>query len=396
MAKPLFSFRKTFYKIFKKYNSIILLLLGLFIGLILGLAFKFTSYKNNELFSWLKLPGLLFIRVKQLLVLPCVFFSVLTATSALEIKKNLKLCISCVVVLLFCIIFSLLFGLLGSLLFMLIINQTKDNSNVTSQKDIENYRTIYDIIADFLRNLISNNIFKALQYQEFTQYSIQNVTSENTTMTSEIVNLPYTNQIGVLFFTIILGAATASIKQDGEPVYIFVKSLNIIFMTMFQWMGKLSPIGLGSLLFGAIISINDFNTVFKDVWIFAAVVVVTCFFYSFCFQSLIVFLFTRTNPYKYFPMFLDAIVTTFIAANSAISVNTGIEICEKKVKIDPSISKFSIPFFTISKLDGSVLFMVMASVFLANEYNYILNFNEYALILLITFANSFSVKPGNF
>jgi Na+/serine symporter len=102
-------------------------------------------------------------------------------------------------------------------------------------------------------------------------------------------------------------------------------------------MGKLSPIGLSSPLFGAIISINDFNTVLKDIRIFAAVVVVTWLFYSLCLKSLLVFLFTRTNPYKYFPMFLDAIVTTFIAANSAISVNTGIEICEKKAKIDPSI-----------------------------------------------------------
>ena len=393
MPKNSSNLKKHIKRIFDEYNSIILLLLGLLTGCVIGLAFKLTSFENKELFLWFKLPGLLYMRIKQLLVLPCVFFSVLTATSTLELKKNCKLCISCILISLFCIIFSLLIGLLGSLLFMLIINRTNETSSASSQKNIENYRTIYDIIADFLRNLISNNIFKALQYQEFTQYTIQNTTGDNQT-TPEIVNLAYTNQIGILFFTIIMGVATASIKENGQPVYILVKSLNEIFMKIFRWVGKLSPIGLGSLLFGAIISINDFKNELKNIWIFAGIVVLTCLFYSFCFQSLLVFLITRTNPFKYFSMFFDAILTTFIAANSAICVNKGIEISEEKCKIDPTISKFTIPFFTISKLDGSALFMVIASVFLTHEYNYILNFKEYALIVLITFVNSFSVKPG--
>ena len=75
-----------------------------------------------------------------------------------------------------------------------------------------------------------------------------------------------------------MGVATASIKENGQPVYILVKSLNEIFMKIFRWVGKLSPIGLGSLLFGAIISINDFKNELKNIWIFAGIVFLTCLF----------------------------------------------------------------------------------------------------------------------
>ena len=89
--------------------------------------------------------------------------------------------------------------------------------------------------------------------------------------------------LGILVFAILIGIAPGVIKQKGEAFRSFIVSVNEVVITVLRWLISLAPIGIGSLIIDAVIEIKDFQQTFKEVWIFAAVVTASSFFYSFLF-----------------------------------------------------------------------------------------------------------------
>jgi Na+/H+-dicarboxylate symporter len=65
-------------------------------------------------------------------------------------------------------------------------------------------------------------------------------------------------------------------------------------------------------------------------------------------------------------------------------MHKSLEICENKLKIDKSISRFTIPFFTTLQADGSAIFIVISTIFLANYSNFTLNTIDYVIVLIET------------
>jgi Na+/H+-dicarboxylate symporter len=381
-------------KLLKSNLMLIAITIGIIIGFGIGLAFRLTSNESSEAVLWFKLPGLLFIRSLQLLILPVIFFGVITSTSSYNIKNNAKMSISCLLIAVLSIVSASIIGFIGSLSFKLFVtSELATESSSSSTTLVNTDRSVYDIISDFLRNLIPNNIVKATLYQELTQYVI---VSNNGTLTKkrQINDLQSTNLLGILLFAIIIGISAGISEEKGEPFRSFVKSINQIFIQILGWIIKLAPVGIGSLIIDAVIQIKDFEETFKQVWIFAAVVILCCLFYSFCFQSLLVFLITKTNPFSYFLKFIDPIILAFASTSSAVCMSRSMDICEYNLKIKESVCRFSIPFFTTLKPDGSVIFITCSTIYLAISSNYTLSASDYVLIIVMTCTISLSIPPG--
>ena len=194
-------------KLLKSNLMLIAITIGIIIGFAIGLAFKLTSNENSEVVSWFKLPGALFIRSLQLLILPVIFFGVITSTSSYNIKNNAKISISCLLIAVLSIISASIIGFVGSLTFKLFVTSDLITQTSSTATLVNTDRSIYDIVSDFLRNLIPNNIVKATLYQELTQYSVVGNSSINGTLLKkkQIVDLPSTNLLGILLFEIING-----------------------------------------------------------------------------------------------------------------------------------------------------------------------------------------------
>jgi Na+/H+-dicarboxylate symporter len=70
------------------------------------------------------------------------------------------------------------------------------------------------------------------------------------------------------------------------------------------------------------------------------------------------------------------------------------DICEYNLKIKESVCRFSIPFFTTLKPDGSVIFITCSTIYLAISSNYTLSASDYVLIIVMTCTISLSIPPG--
>jgi Na+/H+-dicarboxylate symporter len=388
--------------ILKSNLMLISITIGIIIGFIIGIALRLTSYENTQLALWFKLPGQLFLRSLQLLILPVIFFGVVTATSSFNIKNNARMSIACLVMTISSNICGSIIGVAGSFTFKLLNLKNELTNTSTKEKSINMDRSVYDIVSDLLRNMIPTNIFKATLFQELTQYiaSVENSTlaglNETIVKTRRIVDMPNTNVLGILVFAILIGIAAGVIKEKGEAFRSFIVSINEVVITVLRWLISLAPIGIGSLIIDAVIEIKDFQQTFKEVWIFAAVVAACCFFYSFFFQSVVVVLVTRTNPFKYFPKFIEPVILAFASTSGAVCMHRSMQICEQKIGVNPAVSRFGIPFFTTLKSDGSVIFVTLSTIFLAQLNNYSLGVSDYVLIVVMTCTICLSTPPGEY
>ena len=370
-----------------KSNFILIsIILSITIGFSVGVALKYNNFKDSETAAWLILPGKLFLRSLRLFIMPVIFFGVLNATSSLSMASNAKLSLTCFAFVLATHLVACSIGIGGSFIFMAI--NTKSNAietNFATLRDLKTQKKIYDIIVDILNNLIPKNIFKATMYQEFTQYEIVNITdaSKNTTsmLKRKTLDVPDTNVLGILTFSILLGMATGSIGKKGDAFRALIQSINHVVMTILRWLIMFGPIGFTSLIIEAVLNMNDLKTNLKELGIFILVVTSCCIFYGVIVLSITSFLFIRKNPFKYYLHFFDPILLAFASTSSSVCIHRSIETCEDKLHLNPIITRFSFPFYTALQADGSAMFITMSTIFLAYFNNYTLSISDYLIIL---------------
>jgi Na+/H+-dicarboxylate symporter len=247
--------------------------------------------------------------------------------------------------------------------------------------NIEKQKTTYDIIADILRSLVPKNIIKAATNQEITKY----VLNENqTTYKRTVQYIEGTNILGILVFALLIGLATSVLDEKAKLFRDFFKAANDVVILVLKWLILLAPIGIASLIIEAIIDIEDLGESFKRIGLFAGVCVAVLIFYGTFVLGLMIFVLTRKNPFKYYYYFLESMLLAFASTSGAVCIHKNLEICEHKVKMDPRLSRFTIPFFTTIQADGSSIFIVMSCGFLATYQNISLSAGDYTVVIIMT------------
>ena len=371
--------------IFLKENFLLFsIFTAILLGFSIGIGLKNSSLTKEDLL-WFMLPGNLFIRSLEMLIVPIVFLSIVEATSSLSAKSNLK-------VTLICVILSFLTHLLGSLCGLggvFVVNLLSQKSLIEPEFSVvEKQKTTYDIIADILRNLITKNIFKATTDTEITKYVLKNHTNVRT-----IQYIEGTNILGILVFALLIGLSSSVLDEKAKAFRDFFKSANEIIVLILNWLIVLAPIGIASLIMEAIIEIDDLGESFKTIGVFTGICVAILILYSLCVVSLLTFIVTRKNPFKYYYYFLDSMLLAFATTSDILCIQKNLVICDTKVKMDPRLSRFTIPFYSTIQADGSSIFLVMACGFLANYNNVTLTPSDFAIIIIMTSILGFCSPP---
>ena len=299
-------------KIIKKNQLLFYILLSLIVGFTIGLTLK--QFSNTESITiWLKLPGYLFIRCLELLILPVIFVGIVSSTSTFSAKKNIRITLICILFIFLTHLISVLTGLCGSLILIKLLNINKNNETLTnttliiSTKLIDNHqKSIYDIISDILRNIIPKNIVKATTHQEITKLNV-------------VKYIDGTNLLGILFFAILIGLATSVLDDSKVKVFKqFFQSANEIFIQCLNWIILLSPVGICSLIIEAIDEIDSISDSFKKICLFVVICSGTLIFYGGFVLSALIFIVTRLNPFKYYLIFLEPALLAFASTSGAV------------------------------------------------------------------------------
>jgi len=418
----------------KKERLIIAVFTSVILGFIVGISINQNVQSMGEpdkttLLVVLGFPGELLVRMLRMLVLPLIVCSLIVGLAGLEKQASGRVGRRAV---LYYLTTTLIAAVLG-LLIVVIIQPGKNASIPTSSKKLPSARTL-DSFLDILRNMFPDNIVQACFqqaktsvrtvavpsgriYVNFTALSqdeigkLQKVHVFKTEVVNQTTNynrtyyinyrqiqvagpVVYTsgqNFVGLVVFSIAVGLVTATLGEDGKPLLKFVDAMSKVVSRLIKYVMWYSPFGIWSLLAVSFARMDNIASTFESLGLLVLCVLLGEFLHSLCIYPAIYFAFIRKNPYKFMKGLLQPLLTAFGTSSSAATLPVTMKCLEEKQKIDKRVVRFIVPIGATVNMDGGALYLPLACIFLAQAYQYELDFGKYIAISLSAIMTSIGV-----
>merc|ERR1712106_310743 len=182
-----------------------------------------------------------------------------------------------------------------------------------------------------------------------------------------------TNTLGIIFFCLTFGTVLGSLGKKAQLVIDFFKIIDEVIMKMVNAIMWISPVGISSVM--------------SQLGLFIFTVCSGIFIYQFTILQAIYFVFVRKNPFKFWWGLFQAWMTAFATASTAAALPINFR-CMEKNRVDPRISKFVLPIGATVNMDGTALFVTVASIFIAQMNDIPLNAGSCATVVLTSTAAS--------
>lgn len=384
---------------------------GVLLGVILGLSLRPLNLHGDSIML-ISYPGELFMRVLKLMILPLVISSLIAGSASLNAKMNGKIALRTLVYFASTSFFN---AALGIALVLLIHPGNPDLHNADDRSTDRRAVNLLDSLLDLGRNVFPDNLFQASIQQAHTVYlpkpSILHVFNEtmNDTLasgseaqrlsedlTEDVVlvrDIQYrsgTNTLGIVFFCLVFGTFLGTIGQKGQVVVDFFAAIFEVIMKMVTCVMWLTPVGISSVIAGKILSVGDLGLVMSQLMWFIVTVAIGVFIYQFVVMQAIYFVVVRRNPFKFYAGLIQAMLTAFATASTAAALPITFRCMNEKLKVDPRITRFVLPIGCNINMDGTALYIAVASIFIAQMSGMVLGFGELLTVLLTSTAASMS------
>ncbi|MBS5970213.1 MAG: dicarboxylate/amino acid:cation symporter [Finegoldia magna] len=324
----------------KKRGLTTQIFIGLFMGLLVGIVFNLfvpSSYIKdtilvNGIFDVL---GQGFIRLMQMLVVPLVFFSLVTGAMSMgDTKKLGKIGVKTLVFYLFTTALAITLALL--LASFIKPGVGIDLSKVSQAAQADPAKAVS--IKDTVLNLIPTNPIQAM--------------AEG-------------NMLQIIFFALLVGIILANLGEKAHNVANIFEEFNDIMMDMTMIVMKFAPIGVFALITKTFATLG-LSAIFSMLKYMLTVVL------GLVLQLLLVYMvlltiFVKVNPFKFLKKFFPVLGFAFSTSSSNATVPMNINKLEE-LGVSRKISSFTIPLGATINMDGTAIMQGVAVVFAANAY----------------------------
>lgn len=338
-------------------------IIGLILGALLGLALNPNTGWVSESFSsrlanWLDLPGQIFMKLVQMVMIPLIFASIISGIVS-NTSGNLK---TLGLRLLLYFIFTTTVAITIGVFITLVLNPGAfiyelggfPSSGDTGIIPKAESSQLLENIPSAISGLIPDNPLQAI-------------------LTGEM--------LGVVIFTIIIGVAITQLPEvNANPMIRFIEALQKICMIVVSWAMILVPYAVFGLVAALIsrIGIDIFLGLGYYMLVVLLGLVILLVFYL-----LIVFLVVRENPFSFLKAIKEPQLLAFSTASSAAVMPVSMETADEKLGVSSHISDFVIPIGATINMDGTALFQCVTTIFMAQAYGIDL---PMANLVLITFT----------
>jgi proton glutamate symport protein len=166
-----------------------------------------------------------------------------------------------------------------------------------------------------------------------------------------------------LIASIIFGCSVAKIAPKYKKIVL--ENMEALLETMFQFVNIIiwaAPVGVMFSIANAIAKNGGISVLGK------LANLVLCLYGALAFMTIVVFgaimLVIKVNPFEFLNAMKDPLILAFTTATSEAALPKAFESLEK-FGVEPRISSFVLPFGYSFNLDGSTLYLALASVFCA-------------------------------
>lgn len=324
--------------------------------------------------NWISLPGNLFIRVVQMIMIPLMFSSVIMGIAGGDNKEYLLKSGPRVL---------LYFGFTSVVtLIMAVIVATLMNPGA--------YMDASALITDDML-LDTNEIQSASSNVSFGNLPAILI---NLIPNNPLQSLVSGDMLSIVIFAIIIGVALVNIpKKAAMPVLNVIFSVQEITMAITKWTMKIAPLAVFGLLCQVTAQVG-IKTI-SGLAMFMLTVIVGLLLTVLLYVIILV-LYARINVRKFFKDAKDVLLLAFSVSSSAAVMPLTLKTAEEKMNIHPSVSKFVIPIGITVNMDGTAVFQAIATIFLAQVYGLELGIPTILVVIVTTIMASIGTPsaPG--
>ncbi len=329
------------------------ILIGMFSGLLLGSFISFFGLEANQFIKiylidgFLYIGGQVFISLLKLMVVPLVFFSLTSGVSSLDQNLSLgRIAGKTLGLYLTTTAIAITIGLTIAVIFNPGNNLDLETSISLSIPESPN-------IKDILLGIIPSNPIKAMADG---------------------------NMLQIIVFSILFGIAIRSLGDSVKIIKDAVNSITEIVLKLVMFIINIAPYGVFCLM--SVLFAEKGLTVLGDLSFYFFIVVSALLLHGFLTYSLLLILFVKVNPLKFFNKIKSLMLFAFSTSSSNATIPVTLRTVIDNIGVNRKIASFTVPLGATINMDGTAIMQGVATVFIANAYSIDLLFVDYLMVIL--------------
>lgn len=321
------------------------LVLGTLVGIALGVGVSFAE-PDDATVAWVAFPGKLFLRALSCLVIPLIFCNMVTGVAEVsQLGGTGKVGGLAVGLYMFTTFLAVGMGAIFTAIFMQFYVVEGENGGELVEggglADTIKGRTVSETIMGIFDSLVPVNITQAFSTPDI---------------------------LSVVVFATCFGMIAGNMRfGEGETnkVLEFMDQMARLFNLWIGYIIYLAPYAITFMIAGALAGSDDFVALMQNIGVFVCVVLLGLVGHVLISLSGLFFAMSRKNPYTYMGRLSPAYMFAFGSASSAATLPLSLKAVDETTDIPSPVSKFVLSLGSTINMDGSGVYFVAATVFLA-------------------------------
>ena len=335
------------------------ILLGMLLGFAVGSIIYYTNIFGDTLSNIVevyafKLGSDIFINLLKMLIVPLVFFSLVSGISSLGNLKSIgNISLKTITLYLITTAIAVSLSLFIGAIFQ--PGSGVNTANLISPDKLPQGQGIYQTILD----IFPANIIEAMANNQM---------------------------LAIVFFSIIFGLALNKTNHLTNNLSESFEKLNTVFMQLVVMIIAFAPIGVFCLI-GKFVVADGLN-VFGEALKYVILLIATLFLHMFITYSVLIKFFTRLSLKTFFLKMKDVAVFAFSTSSSAATIPVTLKTVENELGVNKNVAAFVVPVGATINMDGTAIMQGMATIFIAQMSGIDLSLIQYIQVVLLAVATS--------
>ena len=335
------------------------ILFGMLLGFAVGSIIYYTNIFGDTLSNIVevyafKLGSDIFINLLKMLIVPLVFFSLVSGISSLGNLKSIgNISLKTITLYLITTAIAVSLSLFIGAIFQ--PGSGVNTANLISPDKLPQGQGVYQTILD----IFPANIIEAMANNQM---------------------------LAIVFFSIIFGLALNKTNHLTNNLSESFEKLNTVFMQLVVMIIAFAPIGVFCLI-GKFVIADGLN-VFGEALKYVILLIATLFLHMFITYSVLIKFFTRLSLKTFFLKMKDVAVFAFSTSSSAATIPVTLKTVENELGVNKNVAAFVVPVGATINMDGTAIMQGMATIFIAQMSGIDLSLIQYVQVVLLAVATS--------
>ena len=334
------------------------ILLGMFIGFVVGAILFYTNFLPSGIKQFIEtyifnLGSSIFVNLLKLLIVPLVFFSLVSGISSLTNMTSLgNITFKTVALYLSTTAIAVSLSLIVGSIFK---PGSGYSSNIAPPEKLPQGQGIYETVLD----IFPSNIIEAMANNQM---------------------------LAVVFFSILFGLALNKTNHLTNNFSESFEKLNTVFMQLVIMIIAFAPIGVFCLIGKFVIA--DGLDIFQEAFKYVALLIAVLFIHAVVTYSLILKIFTNLSLTTFYKKMREVAIFAFSTSSSAATIPVTLKTVQDNLGVNKNVASFVVPVGATINMDGTAIMQGMATVFIAQMTGIDLSLIQYIQVVILAVVTS--------